>query len=112
MRHIAAYMLATLGGNEQPSVADVSNILKSVGIKSDSATLEKLVAELSGKNVTSVVAEGMKKMASVPSGAVGTAASAASGAAAVPSAAAEKKEAAKAPAKEESDEEMGFGLFD
>lgn len=109
MRYIAAYTLATLGGNSQPTSADVSKILKSAGIKADTAAIDKLVAELSGKDINSIVADGMKKMASVPSGVAAT--SSAPTASSAPAAAESKKESAK-PAKEESDEEMGFGLFD
>lgn len=112
MRYIAAYNLATLGGNSQPTSEDVSKILKSAGIKIDAAAVGKLVAELSGKDIKAIVADGMKKMASIPSGvAVASYAPAAASSSAAPAAAESKKEAAK-PAKEESDEEMGFGLFD
>ena len=112
MRYIAAYNLAVLGGNSQPTSADVSKILKSAGITIDAAAIEKLIAELSGKDINAIAADGMKKMASIPAGgAAAPAAPASSASAAAPAAAESKKEAAK-PAKEESDEEMGFGLFD
>lgn len=104
-------MLATLGGNSQPTGEDISKILKSAGIKIDPAAVEKLVAELSGKDINSIVNDGMKKMASVPSG-VALASSAPAAAASSASAATETKKEAAKPAKEESDEEMGFGLFD
>lgn len=107
MRHIAAYILATLGGNSQPSSSDVSSILKSVGIASDAQLIEKVVSELSGKNVDAVVSEGMKKFASIPSGVAVVSAPAASSNA--PAAAAAKEAPKK---KEESEEEMGLGLFD
>ena len=112
MRYIAAYNLAVLGGNSQPTSGDVSKILKSAGITIDAAAIDKLVAELSGKDMNAIVADGMKKMASIPAGVAAPAASTSSASAtAAPAAAESKKEAAK-PAKEESDEEMGFGLFD
>lgn len=108
MKHVAAYMLATLGGVEQPSVADIKKILSSAGIETEEDRAEQLVASLSGKNVEDVVAGGMSKLASMPSG--GAAVSAVSAAsAAAPSAA---KEEAKKEVKEESDDDMGFGLFD
>ena len=56
MKHLAAYLLATLGGNESPSAADVSKILGAVGIEADSAQLDKLVGELNGKDVAEVCA--------------------------------------------------------
>ena len=107
MQIIAAYMLATLGGKESPSVEDVVAILKSVNSSVDKAEAEKVVAELSGKSVDSLIAEGSKKLASMPSGG---AAPAAAGAA--PAAAAGKKEEKKVEVVEEEEADMGFGLFD
>lgn len=56
MRYVAAYLLATLGGNEQPSVADIKKILASVGIEADESRAKELVANLTGKSVESVPA--------------------------------------------------------
>ena len=42
MRYVAAYLLATLGGNATPSAADVKAILSSVGIEADAAKLDKV----------------------------------------------------------------------
>ena len=108
MQIIAAYMLATLGGKESPSVEDVVAILKSVNSSVDKAEAEKVVAELSGKSIDSLIAEGSKKLASMPAG--GAAPAAAAGAA--PAAAAGKKEEKKVEVVEEEEADMGFGLFD
>ena len=108
MKHVAAYMLATLGGIEQPSAADLKNILSAAGINCEEDRAEQLVSALSGKNVEEVVAAGMSKLASMPAGVAVAAAPAAGAASAAPGAAA----AAPAAAKEESDDDMGFGLFD
>jgi len=128
MRYVAAYLLAALGGNENPSEADIKNILASVGIESDENELKQVVGQLKGKALEEVIAEGQEKLASVPSG--GGAAPAAGGA--VPAAAApaagggdakggkkddkkeEKKEEKKKEEKKEEEEEGmdGFSLFD
>ena len=42
MRYVAAYLLATLGGNASPSDDDVKKILSSVGIEADDAKLQKV----------------------------------------------------------------------
>ena len=110
MKHVAAYMLATLGGVEQPSVADIKKILSAAGIQTEDERAEQLIASLSGKNVEEVVAAGMSKLASMPAGGA-VAASSAAPSAAAPAAAAAKEEAKKEE-KEESDDDMGFGLFD
>ncbi|KAH7914851.1 60s acidic ribosomal protein-domain-containing protein [Hygrophoropsis aurantiaca] len=114
MRHIAAYLLLQIGGNASPSADDVKKVLSAVGIEAEDDRLEKLISELSGKDVNALIAEGSAKLASVPSGgavAGGGGAPAAAGGA--PAAAAEeKKEEKKEEEKEDSDDDMGFGLFD
>lgn len=54
MKHLAAYLLLTLGGNEKPSAADVKKVLDSVGIEADSDRLSKLLSELEGKDINQV----------------------------------------------------------
>merc|ERR1712146_301661 len=54
MKVISAYMLAVVGGNAKPSVADCKKILSSVGIDLDDDSnkrLEELVEEMSGKEL-------------------------------------------------------------
>ena len=113
MRYVAAYLLATLGGNASPSVDDLKKILGSVGIELDADRAKKVVGELTGKNIEEVIAAGSAKLASVPSGG----GAAVSAGAAAPAAAAAggdaKKDDKKEEAAEESEEDdMGFGLFD
>ncbi|KAL7813949.1 hypothetical protein CCMA1212_007363 [Trichoderma ghanense] len=111
MKHLAAYLLLTLGGNASPSAEDIKSVLSSVGVEAEDERLEKLISELSGKDINELIAAGSEKLASVPSGGAGAAA--AGGAAAGGAAAAEEKaEEKKEEEKEESDEDMGFGLFD
>lgn len=54
MKYVAALLLAQLGGNETPSVADISKILASVGIEIDSSRAEALLDEVKGKTVDEV----------------------------------------------------------
>ena len=95
MKHLAAFLLLRLGGNEQPSAGDIEKLLSSVGIEADSERLQKLVGELEGKDINELIAEGQTKLASVPSGG----GSGGGGAAAAGGAAEEKKEE-KAPERE------------
>ncbi|KAJ4314736.1 60S acidic ribosomal protein P2 [Fusarium piperis] len=110
MKHLAAYLLLTLGGNASPKAADIKAVLESVGIEADDSRLETLLSELKGKDIQELIAEGSEKLASVPSGGAGGAG--AGGAAAGGAAAEEAKEEEKEEEAEESDEDMGFGLFD
>lgn len=55
MRYVAAYLLANLGGNKNPTAKDIEEILESVGIEVDSERLEKVISELSDKNVNEVI---------------------------------------------------------
>ncbi|PWY73705.1 60S acidic ribosomal protein type P2-A [Aspergillus heteromorphus CBS 117.55] len=108
MKHLAAYLLLSLAGNASPSAEDIKSVLSSVGIDADQERLEKLIAELQGKDIQELIAEGSTKLASVPSAGAGAAAAPAAGGAAAAEAPAEEKE----EEKEESDDDMGFGLFD
>ncbi|KAH8093812.1 ribosomal protein 60S [Cristinia sonorae] len=112
MRYIAAYLLLQIGGNASPSAADIKKVLGSVGIDADDERLDKLLSELSGKDIGALIAEGSSKLSSVPSGGGAVASSGAAGGGAAPAAAAEKEEEKKEEEKEESDDDMGFGLFD
>ncbi|KAL9982048.1 hypothetical protein ACROYT_G010835 [Oculina patagonica] len=115
MRYVAAYLLATLGGNKNPSASDIKDILSSVGIDVDSERLDVVIKELSGKEIDEVIAAGKSKLASVPTGGAVMAGAAASGAPAAAGGEAkeeEKKEEKKEEEDEESDDDMGFGLFD
>ncbi|CAD6263846.1 unnamed protein product [Miscanthus lutarioriparius] len=112
MKFVAAYLLAVLAGNNDPSVEDLKTILESVGAEIDTDKMEHLLSQVSGKDITELIAAGREKFASVPCGGGGGVAAAAAaptsgGAAPV----AEKKEE-KVEEKEESDDDMGFSLFD
>jgi len=54
MKHLAAYLLLGLGGNTSPSAKDVKAVLESVGIEADDERLNKLIAELKGKDLQEV----------------------------------------------------------
>ncbi len=105
MKFLAAYLLANLEGEVTES--RINSILSSVGIEADSERINTLIKELKGKDLAEIIAAGNAKLASVPSG--GAAPAAAAPAAAKGAAA---PAAAKVEEKEESDEDMGFGLFD
>ncbi|OLY78416.1 60S acidic ribosomal protein P2 [Smittium mucronatum] len=111
MRYLAAYLLTKLSGANEVTVDNLSTIITSVGIDFDTERAEKVIADLSGKSVEELIAEGSAKLASVPSGGAAPAAGSASGAAAggAEEAAPAKEEAEE---EEESDDDMGFGLFD
>ena len=55
MKHIAAYALLILGGNANPSAADVEKVLKAAGAKGDSAKVESLVSAMKGKKFHELV---------------------------------------------------------
>jgi len=102
--------LPGLAVHEESTVADslslplLSPLVPRYSASADEDRLEKLISELSGKDINEVIAEGSKKLASVPSGGAGPAA-AAGGASA--GAAVEEKKEEKVEEKEESDDDMG-----
>jgi large subunit ribosomal protein LP2 len=54
MKHLAAYLLLTLGGNASPSAKDIKDVLESVGIEADDERLSTLISELKGKDIQEV----------------------------------------------------------
>ena len=58
MKHVAAYLLAVLGGNATPSEQDVSAIIAAGGGKADAEQVKKLIAEFAGKTAEQVIAAG------------------------------------------------------
>ncbi len=54
MKHLAAYLLLRLGGNDSPSAKDIKGVLGSVGIEADEDRLKTLLAELKGKDLDDV----------------------------------------------------------
>lgn len=116
MRYVAAYLLAVLGGNKNPSSDDLKKILGSVGVELDKTKADKVINELKGKEIEEVIKKGSEKLASVPSGGAAVAAApAAGGAASAPAAGgspAKEDKKAKKEESEEEDDDMGFGLFD
>ena len=93
MKLVAAYLLLTVGGNTSPSAADVKQLLSTVGIEADDERLNKLIAEVEGKNIEELIQQGSEKLASVPSASAAPAAAAPAGGEAPK--AEEKKEEAK-----------------
>ena len=113
MRHVAAYLLAVLGGNANPSAADVKSILSSVGVEADKDNLGRVITSLKGKSIPELIEAGLEKMATMPGAGDGSGAQAAAVATAPVAEAAEEKREEKKPVSEDSsDEDMGMGLFD
>ncbi|CAN0900468.1 Putative low molecular weight protein-tyrosine-phosphatase slr0328 [Linum grandiflorum] len=108
MKVVAAYLLAVLGGNNTPTADNLKSILGSVGAEADDERIELLLSQVKGKDITELIAAGMEKLASVPSGgggvAVAASAAPAAGGAAAPAAEAKKEE--KVEEKEESDDKQ------
>ena len=100
MKHIAAYALLVLGGNESPSAADIEKLLKEAGVKADSEEIETMLSKFDGKKFHELVSGGLAKFATMGS--------------AAPAAAAATTAADAAPVEEKKEEvedvDMG-GLF-
>ncbi|KAL6198640.1 hypothetical protein ACLB2K_028429 [Fragaria x ananassa] len=67
MKVIAAYLLARLGGNTDPSADDLKRICGAVGAEIDGDRLELFFSQVDGKNIDELVASGKEKLALVPS---------------------------------------------
>ena len=62
MKYIVAYMLAKLGGKENPTVDDIKAIIESVGIEFDKQKAEEIVDKLKGKDLNEVMNKGKSKL--------------------------------------------------
>ena len=62
MKHLAAYCLLILGGNNHPTVDDVEKLLKAAGVKSDPESLATCIEQVGKAEVHEHIANGMKKM--------------------------------------------------
>jgi large subunit ribosomal protein LP2 len=79
VRYVAAYLLAVLGGNAAPAKADLEKILSSVGVEVDAARVTKVIADLKGKSIEELIAQGREKLSSMPAGGAAAAAAPAAG---------------------------------
>ncbi|TXG58307.1 hypothetical protein EZV62_016136 [Acer yangbiense] len=112
MKVAAAYLLAVLGGNTSPSATDIKGIFGSVGSECEDDRIELLLSQVSGKDITELIASGRGKLASVPSGGgVAVAMAASGGGAAAAPAAAESKKEEKVEEKEESDDTIAYSIW-
>nr|AAF21857.1 acidic ribosomal protein P2 [Cryptosporidium parvum] len=109
MKYVAAYLLCVSSGKEQPTASDIKKVLESVGIEYDQSIIDVLISNMSGKLSHEVIASGLSKLQSVPTGGV-----AVSGGAAAASGAAQDSAPAEKKKEEEEEEEgdLGFSLFD
>ena len=80
--------------------------MASASAEVDDAKLSSFMSEVEGKDIAELIAEGSKKLASVPSGGGGCGGGGGGAAAAAAPA------AAKEEVVEEEEEDMGFDLFD
>ena len=108
MKYLAAYLLLQQGGNASPSASDIKTLLESVGSEVEQSNIDLLLSSLEGKSIDELIAEGSTKLASISTGSAGAASSGAAASGSSEDAAEEEVE----EAKEESDDDMGFGLFD
>ncbi|RZC81656.1 hypothetical protein C5167_044228 [Papaver somniferum] len=111
MKVIAAYLLAVLGGNKEPTAEDIKDILGSVGAADDADDKIDLLSQVQGKDFTELIAMGREKFAVFGGGApmvVNAVGDGGAGAAAEQ----KKEEKVEEKVKEESDDDMPFSLFD
>ncbi|TMW93978.1 hypothetical protein EJD97_010922 [Solanum chilense] len=113
MKVIAAYLMAQLGGNSNPSANDLKKILNSVGAEIDDVKIELLLSKVEGKDINELIAAGKEKLASTTCMSFGYTNNNNSNASNVVDVVEDKKEEKKVEKVEESDEEdFNFSLFD
>ena len=106
LKYLAAYALVSLS-KPKPTKDEVKAVVAASGAKVDAAELDYVFAQIAGKDVNTLIAEGTKKMS----------ASASTGKAEAPKKeekkveAAPKKEEKKKEVVEDDDDMFGGGLF-
>eukprot|EP00343_Euplotes_focardii_P005879 CAMPEP_0205814106 /NCGR_PEP_ID=MMETSP0205-20121125/19053_1 /ASSEMBLY_ACC=CAM_ASM_000278 /TAXON_ID=36767 /ORGANISM="Euplotes focardii, Strain TN1" /LENGTH=105 /DNA_ID=CAMNT_0053097439 /DNA_START=26 /DNA_END=340 /DNA_ORIENTATION=+ len=98
MKVAAAYMLAVLGGNDEPDAKAIETILSAVDSSAEAGKIDELLAALKGKSLDEVIAAGKAQLASVSLGGGGG-----GGGGAAPAAGGD--DAAAAEPEEDSDED-------
>jgi large subunit ribosomal protein LP2 len=68
MKHLAVYLLLKLGGNASPSKDDIVKALSSVGVAVDAARLDKMMADLQGKDLNELLESGKALLTTFDSG--------------------------------------------
>lgn len=58
MRYVAAYLLAVLGGKENPSLKDLEHIIQAVGIEADHEKIDKVISSMKGQSIEELVTKG------------------------------------------------------
>ncbi|AEE77453.1 unnamed protein product [Arabidopsis thaliana] len=115
MKVIAAFLLAKLGGNENPTSNDLKKILESVGAEIDETKIDLLFSLIKDHDVTELIAAGREKMSALSSGGPAVAMVAGGGGGGAASAAepvAESKKKVEEVKDESSDDAGMMGLFD
>ena len=100
MRHVAAYAMLVLGGNSEPSAADVRKTVKEAGATVDEVKCIALCEALKGKEFHKIIATGLQTLSSMGSDPAALAGSAA-----------EKVEAVRQEDSEEDPNDM-IGMFE
>ena len=103
MKHVAAYALLVLGGNANPSEADVTKVLKEAGATANADQVKALCAALEGKTFNEIVAAGLGSI---------SAAGPASGGAPAAAATADAAPAKEAEPEKEASEEEDIDMMD
>lgn len=114
MKVIAAFLLAKLGGNENPTSNDLKKIIESVGAEIDETKIDLLFSLIKDHDVTELIAAGREKMAALSGGgpAVAMVAGGGGGGAAAAEPVAESKKKVEEVKEESSDGEGMMSLFD
>lgn len=114
MKVIAAFLLAKLGGNENPTSGDLKKIFESVGAEIDETKIDLLFSLIKDHDVMELIAVGREKMAALSSGgpSVAMVAGGGGGAALVAEPVAETKKKVEEVKEESSDGEGMISLFD
>ena len=62
MKIIGAYLLAVLGGNNNPDSYAINKILNSVGLEADEDSINKIISDMEGKEISELMCKGSNRL--------------------------------------------------
>ncbi|SBS89732.1 60S acidic ribosomal protein P2, putative [Plasmodium ovale curtisi] len=107
MKYVAAYLMCVLGGNENPGVKEVKNVLGAVNAGIEDEVLTNFMDAVKGKPYHELISDGLKKLQNIGGGGGGAGVAVAAETADVK----EEKKEEKKEEEEEEEDDLGFSLF-
>eukprot|EP00406_Dinophysis_acuminata_P011980 CAMPEP_0179236388 /NCGR_PEP_ID=MMETSP0797-20121207/13903_1 /TAXON_ID=47934 /ORGANISM="Dinophysis acuminata, Strain DAEP01" /LENGTH=70 /DNA_ID=CAMNT_0020943645 /DNA_START=93 /DNA_END=301 /DNA_ORIENTATION=+ len=68
MKYLGAYLMCVLGGKEEPTAAEIKEVLEAGGISFEDDMIDMVIARMAGKTVHELISAGYGKFAACGGG--------------------------------------------